>query len=77
MRFADFKCNKCGNISEYVLNNSDEKVSCAKCGSTDTVRVFAPVGIMSSSSSDFSSNSCSSSSKSCSGGSCSTCSGCS
>ncbi len=79
MRFVDFKCNKCGNVSEYVLNGFDEKVNCAKCGSNDTVRVFAPVGLKISSElsgNGYTPNSSSLQSKGCSGGSCSTCSGC-
>ncbi len=73
MKFVDFKCNKCGNISEYVINNCDAEVICVNCGSKDTVRIFSPVGFKSSSSNGFSTNNAS---KSCSGGSCSSCSGC-
>jgi putative FmdB family regulatory protein len=77
MRFVDFKCNKCGNISEYVLSGFDDKVKCANCESEDMSRIFAPVGFRTSSSgSECSSGSSSCSSGGCSGGSCSSCSGC-
>lgn len=77
MRFVDFKCNRCGNVSEYVLHGFDDKVKCASCGSEDTVRLFAPVGFKKASSDgDYSPGTSSCSSGRCSGGSCSSCSGC-
>ncbi|MBM3705028.1 MAG: zinc ribbon domain-containing protein [Actinobacteria bacterium] len=77
MRFVDYKCNECGIVNEYVISGSDNGgIKCSGCGSSNTVRVFTPVGFKSSSSgsdSDFAGSS--SSSGGCSGGSCSNCSG--
>jgi len=80
MRFVDYKCSDCQSISEIVIMSDNGcEITCEKCGSSNMVRIFAPVGFKSSSSSsgsgDFSTGS-QSSSRSCSGTSCSTCSGC-
>ncbi len=81
MRFVDYKCNDCEAVCEIVLRSDNgSEIVCAKCGSSNMVRVFAPIGIKSSSNSSSSnefSSDLSSSKKSCSGSSCSTCSGCS
>lgn len=71
MRFVDYKCEDCDEVTEMTLNDdSGTGIKCKKCGSEKMVRVFAPVGFKSSSDS---SGSGSSSCTSCSGGSCSTC----
>jgi len=76
LKFLDYKCRDCGNITEVVVKSDNgTKVKCSKCGSTKMVRIFAPVGFKNSSgSNDFSSDY--SSGGSCSSGSCTTCSGC-
>jgi uncharacterized Zn finger protein len=72
---VDFKCNKCGSISELVIRaDNGTDIRCDSCGSVDMARVFAPVSLKSGNKSEDVST-CSSS-KSCSGGSCNTCSGC-
>ncbi len=75
MRFVDYKCNKCGLVSEVVIRSDNgTEIKCDSCGSFDMARVFAPVSLKASTGSeDISSRS---DSKSCSGGSCATCSGC-
>ncbi|MBC7334328.1 MAG: zinc ribbon domain-containing protein [Actinobacteria bacterium] len=76
MRFADFKCEDCGNIFEAVLAGDDgTKIACEKCGSKRILRIFSPIRVGSSSKNDDFSGS--SSSRSCSG-TCASCStGCS
>jgi ribosomal protein S27E len=81
LRFVDYKCNDCNAVDEYVINSNDaNKIKCSKCGSLNTVRVFAPINFKASASSGqdcgCDSSSCTTPSKSCSGSSCSTCSGC-
>ena len=80
MRFVDYKCSDCKTICEIVLRSDNgSEIVCEKCGSSNMVRIFAPVGFKSSSgssSSDEFSTGSSSSRGSCSGGSCSSCSGC-
>ncbi|MCD4669549.1 MAG: zinc ribbon domain-containing protein [Actinomycetia bacterium] len=63
MRFVDYKCEDCGEISEIIIRGSGTEIKCEKCGSSKMVKVFAPVSFKGNSS-------CSS----CSSGSCSTCS---
>ena len=78
MRFVDYKCNDCGKVSEVVTRSSDDngsQIKCESCRSSNMIRIFAPVGLKSSSGSDDFAGSASSQ-KSCSGGSCSSCSGC-
>jgi predicted nucleic acid-binding Zn ribbon protein len=78
LRFVDYKCNDCGKVSEIVTRSSDNngcEIKCENCNSSNMIRIFAPVGLKSSSGSDdFAASD--SSQKSCSGGSCSSCSGC-
>ena len=41
----DFKCTKCGELTEVTRPSSDDSpVACAACGA-ETRRVFAPVGV--------------------------------
>ena len=80
MRFVDYKCSDCQGISEIVLmSDNGSEITCEKCGSSNMVRIFSPIGFKSSSGSsdsgDFSTGS-QSSCRSCSGASCSNCSGC-
>jgi len=78
MRFVDYKCNECNNISEYYLSNNDaEEITCKICGSKNMVRVFNAIRMGGNSNKDDSFGADSSSSSKCSGGSCSSCSGCS
>jgi len=72
LRFVDYKCEDCGEISEIIIRGSDTEIKCKKCGNSRMVKVFAPVSFKSNSSDGFSSDT--SSCSSCSGGSCSTCS---
>ena len=73
MRFVDYKCQDCGEISELFIRGDDEsQIKCEKCGCSDMVKVFAPVGLKSNSpDSGFSPGS---SCGGCSGGDCGTCS---
>jgi putative FmdB family regulatory protein len=73
MRFVDYKCQECGEISElFIRGDDDPQIKCEKCGSSNMVKIFAPVGLKSSSSDDsFSSGS---SCGGCSGGNCGSCS---
>jgi len=80
MRFVDYKCNDCENISEVVTkccdDSNENEIKCENCGSANMVRIFAPVSFKASggNGSDYA-PSPSASSKSCSGGSCASCSG--
>jgi len=76
MKFVDYKCNDCGEINEYYIDNEDVgSLKCPNCGGSNLSRVFTSVSCRSSSGdSSYSDNY--SSGKSCSG-SCSGCSGCS
>ena len=73
MRFVDYKCGECGEISELFIRGDDEsQIKCEKCGCSEMVKVFAAVGLKSSSPDNgFSSGS---SCGGCSGGDCGTCS---
>ncbi|MDD3819206.1 MAG: hypothetical protein PHG41_05175 [Actinomycetota bacterium] len=77
MRFVDYKCKDCKNITEVVITGDNNTIiKCSKCGSKNMVRVYSPVGVKTSTNSredDYSSSS--SSCGSCMGGDCSTCSG--
>jgi len=80
MRFVDYKCNDCENVSEIVMlgsnGGSEADIKCEKCSSSNMIRIFAPISFKSSGGSDSEyMPSPSSSSKSCSGGSCDSCSG--
>ena len=81
MRFVDYKCNDCESVSEVVMmgsnGSSGTDIKCEKCGSSNMLRIFAPISFKASggNGSDYESSSSSSSSKSCSGGSCASCSG--
>jgi putative FmdB family regulatory protein len=73
LRFVDYKCEDCGEVSEVVIRGDNgSQIKCEKCGSKKMVKIFAPIGFKSDSTSD--SYSGSSSCSGCSGGSCSTCS---
>jgi len=80
MRFVDYKCNDCENICEVVTkccdDSNENEIKCVNCGSSNMVRIFAPVSFKDSggNGSDYA-PSPSTSSKSCSGGSCASCSG--
>ena len=73
MRFVDYKCGECGEISELFIRGDDEsQIKCEKCGCSKMVKVFAAVGLKSSSPDNgFSSGS---SCGECSDGNCGTCS---
>lgn len=73
MRFVDYKCQDCDEVSElFIRGDDDPEIKCEKCGNRNMVKVFAPVGLKSSSpDSGFSSGS---SCSGCSGGDCGTCS---
>jgi len=80
LRFLDYKCKDCKNITEVVITGDNNTViKCSKCGSKNMVRVFSPVGFRVSAGSgeegaeDYSDSS--SSCGNCMGGDCSTCSG--
>ena len=32
MPIYEYKCDKCDEVSEYIVKNSDVKVECKKCG---------------------------------------------
>lgn len=73
MRFVDYKCENCGEVSElFIRGNDDSQIKCEKCGCNKMVKVFAAVGLKSSSPDNgFSSGpSCGG----CSGGNCGSCS---
>ncbi|MCJ7666045.1 MAG: zinc ribbon domain-containing protein [Actinobacteria bacterium] len=72
MRFIDYKCQDCNEVSELVIRGDSPEIKCEKCGNRNMVKVFAPVGLKSNSSDGrySSGSSCSG----CSGGSCGTCS---
>ena len=40
MALIDFKCEKCGSSFFEIINNSEEKVQCPKCGSDEVKRVY-------------------------------------
>ena len=73
MKLVDYKCQDCGEISElFIRGDGKSQLKCEKCGCSNMTKVFAPVGLKSSSSDDgFSSGS---SCSGCSGGDCGTCS---
>ena len=73
MRFVDYKCQDCGEVSElFIRRDDDSQIKCEKCGNRNMVKVFAAVGLKSSSPDNgFSSGS---SCGGCSGGNCGTCS---
>ena len=33
MALYDYKCKECGEVAEYLVFSSDDKVECKKCGS--------------------------------------------
>ena len=33
MALFDYKCSDCGDVSEYLVHSSGDKVECRKCGS--------------------------------------------
>lgn len=73
LRFVDYKCEDCEEISEIVIrDNDDAEIKCGKCGNNRMIKVFAPVSFSGGSSDEYSSGS--SSCGSCSGGDCSSCS---
>ncbi|HAJ95883.1 MAG TPA: FmdB family transcriptional regulator [Actinobacteria bacterium] len=73
MRFVDYKCEDCEEVSEIVIRGDDNtEIKCEKCGNSRMVKVFAPISFRGNSSDGFTSGN--SSCSSCSGGSCSTCS---
>jgi len=73
MRFVDYKCEECSEVSELFIRGDDEsQVKCDKCGCSNMAKVFAAVGLKSNSSDDsFSSGS---SCGGCSSGDCGSCS---
>ena len=73
MRFVDYKCRECGEISElFIKGDNESRIKCEKCGCSKMVKVFASPGLKSSSpDSGFSQGS---SCSGCSGGDCGTCS---
>ncbi len=73
MRFVDYKCEECGEVSELFIRGDDESlIKCEKCGCNNMAKVFAAVGLKSNSSEgSFSSGS---SCGGCSGGDCGSCS---
>ena len=79
LRFVDYKCKDCENITEVVIKgDNDTHIKCSKCGSKNMVRVFSSVGVKTSTDSGEGSYSGAGSSSSCGGcmgGDCSTCSG--
>lgn len=73
MRFVDYKCEKCQEVSEIVIRGDNgSEIKCEKCGSSKMVKIFSPIGFKSDSTDEVSSGA--SSCGSCSGGSCGTCS---
>jgi putative FmdB family regulatory protein len=72
MRFVDYKCQECNKVSEVFIRGDDPEIKCEKCGSSNMIKVFAPVGLKRTSpDTDFSSGS---SCSGCSGSNCGTCS---
>ncbi len=35
MALYDYKCKDCGDVSEYLVYSSDDKIECGKCGSSN------------------------------------------
>ncbi|MCG9480005.1 MAG: hypothetical protein K9H14_07340 [Actinomycetia bacterium] len=71
MRFVDYKCSQCGQVSELVVT-ADSDIKCPGCGSSGMQRIFSGPNLANKNSVQADSTS----SKSCSG-SCTSCSGCS
>jgi len=75
LRFLDYKCEVCKNITEVTITGDNKaEIKCSKCGSKNMVRVFSSVGFKNPRGGDGYSGS-SSSCSTCMGGSCSTCTG--
>lgn len=47
MPVYEYKCGKCGQISEFLVsaNPGKEKHSCGKCGSSDMTKVFSSFAV--------------------------------
>ncbi|MBN3032556.1 MAG: zinc ribbon domain-containing protein [Candidatus Saganbacteria bacterium] len=73
MPFYDYKCNKCGKVTELVhgMSESREGMGCEVCGKGKLIRVFQAVGWLGGGGSHSHSggHSCSS----CSSGACGSC----
>ncbi|HBG15183.1 MAG TPA: hypothetical protein DDW93_00255 [Firmicutes bacterium] len=72
MPIYEFSCQQCKNKFEELCQQGTKQISCPKCGSKETVRLFSTFGFA------VSGNACTTATASsgcggCSGGHCSTC----
>jgi putative FmdB family regulatory protein len=45
MPIYEYRCDKCGTVSEMLLIGKDEKVACRACGSLDLVKLMSAPNI--------------------------------
>jgi len=73
LKFVDYKCKKCEEISEIVIRSGNgSEIKCEKCGNKKMVKIFASISLKSNSSDGASSGG--SYCGGCAGGNCGTCS---
>jgi len=45
MPIYEFRCEKCGSVSEVLVFNKEEEVSCGNCGSTELTKLMSASNI--------------------------------
>jgi putative FmdB family regulatory protein len=49
MPIYEYRCNKCGEVNEFLLLGKDEALSCTNCNSPDLVKLISAPNISSKS----------------------------